>query len=87
LELNSFQKALKTLELPPFVTKDEIKIKYKELAKKYHPDKIKDNKKMQEINSAYKLLMDYIENFRYSFDENEISKQIPEYKHNKKFKI
>ena len=33
---------------------------------------------MEKINEAYRTLMKYIEEFRYTFDEEEISKQFPE---------
>ena len=82
----SIEEALKTLDIPPFVTKSEIKKRYKELASIYHPDKTKDATKMVAINSAYKTLMEYIENFRYSFDSNEISKQMPHLAHKEQFK-
>ncbi len=85
MQQNSINEALEILDLPRFITKDEIKRKYKELAKKYHPDICKDTQKMQEINRAYKLLMEYIENYKYSFDETEISKQMPNLTHNSKF--
>lgn len=83
---NAYYKALKILNLPPFVTKDEIKKQYKYLVKKYHPDIYKDSSKILEINSAYKLLMEYIENFRYSFDDEELNKQMPNISHSNKFK-
>ncbi len=65
-----FQKALEESTLPDCykilgVTKDasskEIKIKYRELAKKMHPDRNKDEKskeKMAELNMAYEILSD-----------------------------
>jgi DnaJ-class molecular chaperone len=80
-----YKEALEILDLPPFISKQEIKNRYKELAKIYHPDVNKDSEKMRKINSAYKLLIDYIENYKYSFDENEISKQRPDITHNSKF--
>jgi len=81
------EEALKILDIPPFVTKREVKKRYKELASKYHPDRVVDCDKMGEINAAYKLIMEYIENFRYSFDSSEIAKQMPNKVHNEKFKL
>jgi curved DNA-binding protein len=48
-----------TLELEPMASLDEIKKNYRRLAKKYHPDKNKDDSsiiKFQEITSAYEIL-------------------------------
>lgn len=80
-------KALEILDLPRFITKKDIKKRYIELAKKYHPDITGDNEAMEKIITSYKLLNEYIENFRYSFDEDEISKQLPNLTHNSKFKL
>lgn len=51
----------KILDLPRTATPEEIKTKYRELAKKLHPDKTKDEKSketMAEINKAYEILSD-----------------------------
>jgi curved DNA-binding protein CbpA len=52
------------LGVKPGASETEIKAAYKELVKKYHPDKYVDNpladlaeEKMQEINEAYDTLM------------------------------
>lgn len=52
------------LGLPRNATKDQVKAKYRELAKKYHPDNYigtplaeTANEKMQEINEAYDAIM------------------------------
>ena len=81
------QNALKVLELPRFVSSKEIKIKYLQLSKKYHPDICEDKNKMSEINSAYEILKNYIDNYRYSFDEEEIYKQYPENYHADRFRF
>lgn len=70
-------KALDVLKLPALVTKSDIKKQYRHLAKKYHPDQGGDPQKMEMINGAYTLLIAYIEQFRYTFDEDEISRQFP----------
>lgn len=71
------QKALDILGLPQLITREDIKKQYRFLAKKNHPDTGGDAKKMEEINAAYQLLIQYIEEFRYTFDNEEISKQFP----------
>lgn len=48
----------KILGLTRAATKAEVKMKYRELARVYHPDaEAGDSKRMEEINHAYKLLM------------------------------
>jgi len=51
----------KILDLPRNATQEEIKKKYRELAKKLHPDRSKNEKTkemMAEINKAYEILSD-----------------------------
>jgi DnaJ-class molecular chaperone len=55
----------------------EIKFRYKNLMHQWHPDKhpedIQTSTQMSaQINSAYKLLLDYCKNFEYPFDEDNI---------------
>lgn len=52
------------LGVPENASEEEIKKAYKELVKKYHPDKYQDNpladlaeEKLQEVNEAYDMLM------------------------------
>ncbi len=80
------EEALETLELPKFVTKEDIKNQYRFLAKKYHPDVGGDAQKMEQLNHAYQLLMKYIEDFRYTFDEDEINRQYPGVDHANRFR-
>ncbi len=56
------QSAYKTLEVSPNISDDELKKKYKELAKKYHPDVSKDPETFKKINESYQLIKDYREN-------------------------
>lgn len=51
------QQALAVLGLPPDATNQQIKRRYRELAKKYHPDRGGDQREMQRIIAAYQLLM------------------------------
>jgi DnaJ-domain-containing protein 1 len=51
------QQALAVLGLPPEATAQQIKQRYRRLAKKYHPDLGGDPRQMQRIVAAYELLM------------------------------
>jgi len=75
--LDEIKASLEILELPTLIQKEDIKKQYHFLAKKNHPDMGGDAKVMEQLNYAYKLLMNYIESFRYSFDEQEVNKQFP----------
>lgn len=51
------QQALTLLNLPPNPTKEQIKHRYRVLAKRHHPDRGGDQRQMQRIIAAYDLLM------------------------------
>jgi DnaJ-domain-containing protein 1 len=51
------QQALAMMGLPPTATRQQIKRRYRELAKKYHPDRGGDSREMQRLVAAYQLLM------------------------------
>ncbi|MDF1879212.1 J domain-containing protein [Sulfurimonas sp. SAG-AH-194-C20] len=58
----------------------EIKNSYKNLMKKWHPDKHTDNsdkatKMSMQINDAYEIVLDYCNNYEYPFDEEAIKKR------------
>ncbi len=57
----------------------EIKLKYKNLMKKWHPDKHKNDvekatKMSMKINEAYEIILSYCNNYEYSFDEEKIKR-------------
>ena len=79
--------ALKVFELPVFVSLKEIKKRYYHLSKKYHSDFYGKDDKMVEINRAYEILKEYIENYKFSFSEEEILKQFPQIHHADKFRF
>jgi len=84
--IEEIEKALNILSLPKLISKEDIKTQYRFLAKKNHPDIGGDVEKMEQLNYAYKLLMNYIEEFRYTFDDEEVSKQFPGADHARRFK-
>ena len=51
------QQALAVLGLPPNATRQQIKQRYRLLAKKHHPDRGGDQREMRRIIAAYELLM------------------------------
>src|SRR5215471_14402365 len=51
------QQALAVLGLPPNATRQQIKRRYRSLAKRYHPDRGGDQQQMRRIIAAYELLM------------------------------
>lgn len=50
------QQALAVLGLPPNATPQQIKRRYRALAKRYHPDRGGDQQQMQRIIAAYEFL-------------------------------
>ncbi len=65
--------ARRLLGLDETATAKEIKDAYWQLSHRYHPDKNNgdDGEAMKEINRAFELIMDYINNYSYSFHEKE----------------
>jgi DnaJ-domain-containing protein 1 len=51
------QQALAILGLPPNATRQQIKRRYRILAKQHHPDRGGDPRQMQRIIAAYEVLM------------------------------
>jgi len=84
--IEEIERALDILGLPKLITKEDVKKQYHFLAKKNHPDLGGDIKEMEQINAAYKFLMKYIEEFRYTFDEEEVAKQYPGADHAQRFR-
>ncbi len=79
--------ALEVLGLPSHVNLKEITDRYRYLASGKHPDAGGSEEEMARINEAYRLLKSYIENYRFSFSEEEIAKQFPQEAHAKRFRF
>ena len=72
------QNAVKTFNLIGLENKDNIKKKYLHLSKLYHPDMQNgDTKKFQEIAKDYKILITYVDNFKFRFTQEEFKNQYP----------
>ncbi len=64
----------------------DIQKSYKKLAKNHHSDIGGNEENMKELNEAYKILKEYIENYKFMFNEEEITKQCPD-EFIKKFRV
>jgi DnaJ-class molecular chaperone len=76
---DEIEEARKLLGLAEEATLKEIKRAYRTLAHRHHPDKLvkEDNNEietMKRLNWAYKLLMDYCNEYKYSFREEDVAR-------------
>ena len=79
----SFEELLKAktlLGLRDKVTLKEIKHNYKALMRQWHPDKHPNNAKQAtqmsaQINKAYEIVINYIDNYEYDFTEETLKKK------------
>lgn len=90
--MNKFEmidKARKILGLGEEADKEEIKRKYRDLMKKYHPDKTSGNEeyseKSKDINWAYSIIASYCDEYKFSFNREEVERMNPDLKLNKQF--
>lgn len=77
---DELMKAKTLLGLRDKTTLKEIKHNYKSLMRRWHPDKHPDNIKQAtqmsaDINKAYEIVLSYIEDYEYDFDENSLKKK------------
>ena len=74
------QESLRVLGLGERATLGEIKTRHRELVKRHHPDtgNAGDPEMILEVNSAYRIVFDYVSEYRFSFSEEEFYEQIPE---------
>ncbi len=73
--------------LPPLISVKELKKKYKELSKIMHPDKGGDVENMQTLIESYTLILEYMENYRFRLDKEEITAQLPYEYYEKRFRF
>ena len=74
------QEALLVLGLGERATIKEIKARHRQLVKRYHPDtgNVDDQETIQKVNAAYRVLLDYVSAYCFSFAEEEFYEQNPE---------
>jgi len=84
--MDKYQKiteARKLLELPERATMGEIKSNYRSLLAQWHPDRCRENKEQcnemtRKIIAAYKTIITYCDQYKYSFSKEEIRNYLPE---------
>lgn len=79
--------AVAVFGLGEHATLKEIKSRHRELVKKHHPDAggDADPEEMRRINAAYRVLVEYVSDYRFSFLEEEFYEQNPEERLRKQF--
>jgi DnaJ-class molecular chaperone len=82
-KISEIEEARKLLGLGEAATLKEIKSAYRHLAQHHHPDKRSgsgraESETMKRLNWAYKLLMDYCKDYKYSFKEEDIARTYPD---------
>jgi curved DNA-binding protein CbpA len=71
--------ALKVFDLGERATLKEIKGRHRELVKLHHPDSgSSDGDSIRKVNAAYRVLTDYVTDYRFSFAEEEFYEQNPD---------
>jgi DnaJ-class molecular chaperone len=74
------QQALEEFELPARVSLKKIRERHRQLVRRYHPDKgeVADGEKIRRINAAYKVLSEYVGDYRFDFSREQFLDQYPE---------
>jgi DnaJ-class molecular chaperone len=90
-DFNEIEEARKLLGLGQAATLKEIKKAYRKLAHRHHPDKhvgddTAESDTMRQLNRAYKLLMDYCNDYKYSFKEEDVARTYPDEEYLRTFK-
>jgi len=85
------EEARKLLGLGEAATLKEIKRAYRALAHRHHPDKhggddTAEGDTMKQLNRAYKLLMDYCNEYQYSFTKEDVARTYPHEEYLRTFK-
>lgn len=72
--------SLRTLGLGERATVKEIKARHRDLVKRHHPDTTNSNDSdmIKKVNAAYRVVQDYLSDYRFSFKEDEFYEQNPE---------
>jgi DnaJ-class molecular chaperone len=74
------QEALRVMGLEERATLKEIKSRHKELVKRHHPDtgNSDEPEMIRQVNAAYRVVLDYVAAYHFSFSREEFYEQNPE---------
>lgn len=91
VNFDDIDEARRLLRLGEAATLREIKSAYRKLSHRHHPDKHGDDAEeddlmMKKLNQAYKLLLDYCNDYKYSFREEDIGRTYPYEEHMRKWR-
>ncbi|BDV43338.1 molecular chaperone DnaJ [Geotalea uraniireducens] len=80
MRYRELRQALELFGLPDRITLKELKKRHRELVRKHHPDVggNDDGSAIRQLNAAYRILLEYTENYRLSFAEDEFYEQNPD---------
>jgi DnaJ-class molecular chaperone len=72
--------ALQVFDLGERATLREIKSRHRQLVKRHHPDagNADDPEQIRRVNASYRILLDYVTQYQFSFAEEEFYEQNPE---------
>lgn len=78
VSLDEFSDAVEFMGLISLTSASQMKHRYLELSKLYHPDVSGgSHDDFQKLQESYEIIKEYIENFRYVFDADEFKRQNP----------
>ncbi len=78
VSLDEFEDAVETLGLLSLTSQEDVRRRYLKLSRIYHPDMSGGStQKFQEIRDAYEILVEYMNSFRFVFDDEEFKRQNP----------
>ena len=76
--IEEFQDAVEYMNLISLTSSKQLRAKYLELSKLYHPDTQTGNQEQfQRLQRSYKIIKNYIDNFRYVLNQEEFKRQNP----------
>lgn len=80
MSYEDFKNAVELFGIISTMSKKDIKKRYLRLSKKYHPD-MKDgsHEKFTKLKESYDILQEYMDNYSFSFEDEEFKKQFPSF--------